>query len=189
MLGSMRRHPFSLSISIAAVLLTGCGTSQSPAGAPSLSLVPGRQKIQHIVIVIQENRSLNNLFYGFPGATTVAYGYNSEGHKIALKPVTLATMWDLSHGLSDFLKDCNGTGKLLGTHCRMNGFNLEYVGCDHSGTGALTRIRPTATSPTLKPSPTSLWAKITSWPIRCTHRISTPAASFRTSTSSPAKRT
>jgi len=66
MLGSMRRHPFSLSISIAAVLLTGCGTSQSPAGAPSLSLVPGRQKIQHIVIVIQENRSLIT-YLRFPG--------------------------------------------------------------------------------------------------------------------------
>jgi hypothetical protein len=29
---------------------------------------------------------------------------------------------------------CNGTGKLPGTHCRMNGFNLEQSrkGRDHS---------------------------------------------------------
>ncbi|HLY02156.1 MAG TPA: alkaline phosphatase family protein [Candidatus Cybelea sp.] len=122
-----------LSISIAAALLAGCGAAQPPMDAPSFAFVPARQNIQHIVIVIQENRTLNNLFYGFPGAMTVAYGYNSEGQKIALKPVTLATTWDLSHSLSDFLKDCNGSGKVLGTRCLMNGFNHETWSCGASG--------------------------------------------------------
>ncbi len=39
-------------------------------------------KIQHVVIIIQENRSFNNLFYGFPGATTTTYGYNASGQKL-----------------------------------------------------------------------------------------------------------
>ena len=44
-------------------------------------------KIQHVVIVVQENRSFNDLFYGFPGAKTVKYGYDTGNKKIELKPI------------------------------------------------------------------------------------------------------
>ncbi|MFZ0032560.1 MAG: alkaline phosphatase family protein [Candidatus Cybelea sp.] len=86
-------------------------------------------KIQHIVIVVQENRSLNNLFYGFPGATTVMYGYDSSGAKINLVPIPLETSWDLEHDSLGFFAACNGTGSIPGTNCQMNGFNKEETGC------------------------------------------------------------
>jgi phospholipase C len=86
-------------------------------------------KIQHVVIVVQENRSFNNLFYGFPHATTSRYGYDSHGNKIALKPITLATIWDVDHSSGAFFAACNGTGGIPGTNCRMNGFDREWVGC------------------------------------------------------------
>jgi hypothetical protein len=54
-------------------------------------------KIQHVVILIQENRSFNNLFYGYPGAKTAKYGYDSHGRRIELKPITLKTPWDIAH--------------------------------------------------------------------------------------------
>jgi phospholipase C len=103
----------------------------APAQAP---LKRGRQhgsssKIQHVVIIIQENRSFNNLFYGFPGATTAKYGYNTSGQKITLQPVVLETTWDLDHNSGSFFQACNGTGSIPGTDCRMNGFNEEGVGC------------------------------------------------------------
>ena len=81
-------------------------------------------KIKHIVIIIQENRSFNNLFYGYPGAKTVKYGYDSGGQKIELKPFRLATTWDLAQ-LAGFYAACNGKGKTPGTDCRMNGFNKD----------------------------------------------------------------
>jgi len=87
------------------------------------------EKIQHIVIVIQENRSLNDLFYGFPGARTVAYGYDTANKKIPLKPVGLEAKWDLAHNSNGFLLACNGVGSVPGTDCRMNGFNRERVNC------------------------------------------------------------
>ncbi|MGA8098548.1 MAG: hypothetical protein WB810_07800, partial [Candidatus Cybelea sp.] len=31
--------------------------------------------IKHVVFILQENRSFNNLFLGYPGATTQNYGY------------------------------------------------------------------------------------------------------------------
>ncbi len=90
-------------------------------------------KIDHIVIVIQENRSLNNLFYGFPGAKTVTFGYDSKNEKVALKPIGLSTGWDLEHNSQGFYAACNGTGKIPGTHCRMNGFENVTWACAKSG--------------------------------------------------------
>ena len=105
--------------------------SQPRAGAP---LAPaGRHsqggKIQHVVIIVQENRSFNNLFYGFPGATTATYGYNSSNQKITLQPVPLETSWDIEHDSHGFEVACNGTGSIPGTDCQMNGFDKESWGC------------------------------------------------------------
>jgi phospholipase C len=90
-------------------------------------------KIQHVVIIMQENRSFNNLFYGFPGAKTSKYGYDSNGNKIKLLPVGLETRWDLDHSSTAFFQACNGTGSIPGTNCQMNGFNKIYAGCGSNG--------------------------------------------------------
>jgi phospholipase C len=89
-------------------------------------------KIQHVVIVMQENRSFNNLFMGFPKATTASYGYDSNGNKVTLNPIGLETNWDIDHSSNAFFAACNGTGSIPGTNCQMNGFNNEWVGCGGS---------------------------------------------------------
>ncbi len=89
-------------------------------------------KIQHVIIIVQENRSFNNLLYGFPGAKTQSYGYDSNGDKVTVNPIPLETTWDLEHDSTGFFEACNGTGSIPGTNCQMNGFNLEYVGCGRS---------------------------------------------------------
>ncbi|MGB6601208.1 MAG: alkaline phosphatase family protein, partial [Candidatus Cybelea sp.] len=89
--------------------------------------------IKHIVIVVQENRSLNNLFYGFPGAKTVKFGLDSKNEKVALQPIGLATKWDIEHSSEGFIAACNGTGKPPGTKCRMNGFDKETWMCRQVG--------------------------------------------------------
>jgi phospholipase C len=105
-------------------------TAAMPAAITRVDLSPhANRKIKHIVILIQENRSLNNLFYGFPGARTTTYGYDTNGNKITLKPVSLETKWDLGHDAADYFHDCNGTGSIPGTNCKMNGFMKEFIGC------------------------------------------------------------
>ncbi len=143
----------SLAIAALAVGLSACnGNSGFSSGAPSVPLsspslarvqtqVPPKRvhhrgssgKIQHVVIVIQENRSFNNLLYGFPGATTTTYGYNTAGQKITLQPVVLETTWDIIHDSSSVITACHGTGSMPGTDCRMNGFNKETWACGGAG--------------------------------------------------------
>lgn len=130
----IRRLSLPLAIAVVALFVTGCrGNGELPSPA-AFSLAGAQRshgssssagKIQHVVIIIQENRSLNNLFFGYPGATTTAFGYDSNNKKIALKPVSLATKWDMQHNANGFITSCNGTGKIPGTHCRMNGFDRE----------------------------------------------------------------
>jgi phospholipase C len=113
-----------------------------PWAGNGLELGPnGAGKIKHVVIIVQENRSFNDLFQGYPGAYTVPSGKNSKGKTIQLKPVSLATQYVIDHSMSAMIAACDGTGKLPGTKCRMDGFdresaygpkNPEYVYVPHS---------------------------------------------------------
>ena len=146
----MRLSSGAIRASAAAVALSlcACNANGGPASSPGIpasfsapmSVLPQRLhtrsvsgKIQHVVIMVQENRSFNNLFYGYPGAYTVKSGKDSNGNKIELQPVGLETSWDIDHSSNSFFAACNGTGSIPGTNCRMNGFNNEYVGCGHYG--------------------------------------------------------
>jgi phospholipase C len=125
------------------LLLCACkGGAASPAGVPVVERQPGQtavqplagpKKIQHVVIIIQENRSFNNLFYGYPGAKTATYGLDSKREKITLQPIGLATTWDVSHNFQAFITACNGTGKTPGTNCQMNGFDKIGWTCGGGG--------------------------------------------------------
>jgi phospholipase C len=116
----------------AAALLAGCASAQPPVAMPQSRAFPQakQSKIEHVVIVVQMGRSFNNLFEGWAGAKTVRYGYDSQGRKIDLKPVSLATTWRLK---ANAYLACNGIGSIPGTDCRMNGFNEERWTCDKPG--------------------------------------------------------
>src|SRR5579862_4400137 len=119
---------------LAATLALG-GCSIGPAGgalpymqsssALAALQVTGAGKITHVVYIIQENRSFDNLFQAFPGADTVPRGKNSKGRTIRLTPVGLETKYTIDHSDNAMFAACDGTGKLPGTDCRMDGFNLE----------------------------------------------------------------
>jgi phospholipase C len=117
----------------AAIALSGCALASSPAVPYMRSSVAmraledtGAGKIKHVVFIIQENRSVDNLFHNYPGADTVHSGQNSYGQTVKLKPYSLAgPPYSIDHSAQAMFAACNGTGKLPGTHCRMNGFNNE----------------------------------------------------------------
>jgi phospholipase C len=75
-----------------------------------------RSKIQHVVIIIQENRSFDNIFAGYPGADAPTYGYMSTGKRVNLKARSFGGS-DLAHGYKPALVDYDN-GK-------MDGFDLN----------------------------------------------------------------
>jgi phospholipase C len=123
---------YSLGALAAALSLAACSSGTQPALPLMRSdrVLPafaqtGAGKITHIVYIVQENRSFDNLFQGYPGADTVASGKDSKGKIIPLTPVSLALKYEIDHSAQAMFAACDGTGKLPGTNCRMDGFNRE----------------------------------------------------------------
>ena len=107
----------------------GCGGG-GPAVAPPPPLPPPSpfgQKIQHVVVIFQENRTPDNLFHGLPNADIASTGVNSLGQTITLQPITLANNYDLSHAHAAFVKMYDA-GK-------MDGADLVGVGCQAGAVG------------------------------------------------------
>jgi len=131
----MRRGLFNaVAFGAAVATFSACSSPQaSPvpfvAGYPLLRSLDGSGagKIRHVVYVVQENRSFNDMFEGYPGADTTPIGRDSSGGKVRLKPISLKTIYEIDHSAFAMFFACNGTGKLPGTKCRMNGFNNEQV--------------------------------------------------------------
>jgi phospholipase C len=112
---------------LALLALTACGPSFAPSSISVTSSGDHRPyydvnpKIRHVVIIIQENRSVDNLFNGFPGADTVRSGKNSLGKRVAMKSARLTAPFDISHEHSAFLiEHANG---------RLDGFNNVSSAC------------------------------------------------------------
>jgi len=78
--------------------------------------------IQYVIIIVQENRSTDNLFHGLPGADTASRGVDSHGNVIPLHPIALTERYDLSHLHDDFVAEYDG-GK-------MDGADLVHVNCE-----------------------------------------------------------
>ncbi|MGA8533993.1 MAG: alkaline phosphatase family protein [Candidatus Tumulicola sp.] len=125
----------ALAASLATIALTACSFgARSPSADAALPLVAGAGgasaaagKIQHVIIVVQENRSLDNLFQGYPGADTVSIGKMKSGKTIALKPISLATKYDIDHSATAMFAACDGDAKMPGTNCKMDGFAGEQL--------------------------------------------------------------
>ena len=109
---------------LAALCLAVSGCSAQSTAVPAVRQAtqqlafargPGRY-IKHIVIAVQENRSFDNVFDGFPGADTLPYGYMSDGTKQTLQPIPFEVR-DMDHGFAAGVMDWNG-GK-------MNQFDLN----------------------------------------------------------------
>jgi phospholipase C/sugar lactone lactonase YvrE len=60
------------------------------------------QTFQHVVVIVQENRTPDNLFQGLPNADIATSGINSLGQGIPLAPIDLANNYDLDHSHHGF---------------------------------------------------------------------------------------
>ncbi|MFY9720829.1 MAG: alkaline phosphatase family protein [Candidatus Cybelea sp.] len=134
----------------AAAAIAGCNSTNSTLVPP-----PTAQPIQHVIIMMQENRSFNNVFAGFPHAKTAMSGACEPGHSMGMKwcqtgtaaltPVTLETTdrlglgTDIDHSHHGFEIECNANASNV---CQNNGFSKIEFG--EGGGGAPAMLYPYA---------------------------------------------
>ena len=100
----------ALTLVVVAGCSTGGGTALQSSTLPSLTVPDANRQqcrqanatcIKHVVIIIQENRSFNNLFRKFPGASTKTVGMAGSS-PVQLIPVTFEEgKHDISHCWQD----------------------------------------------------------------------------------------
>ncbi len=114
-------------LAIASIVRPGpAGAHLRPArafGVPTGTMRGGARPspIRHVVFIIQENRSFNNLFMGFPGAVTRNWGYDENRKKIRLHAQSLLTQWDIDHSSTAFFAAYDN-GKI-------DGWDQEFACC------------------------------------------------------------
>jgi len=97
-----------------------------PSPSPPLKSPIGKY-IQHVVVIVQENRSLENFFAGYPGADAPTYGYatGKQGRfKIELRGITFDGP-DLRHDWYSSIEDWNNG--------QMDGFDQFGKPSRHNG--------------------------------------------------------
>ncbi|MGB8625074.1 MAG: alkaline phosphatase family protein, partial [Candidatus Cybelea sp.] len=132
---------------ICAAAFAGCNSTNSTTFVPGPNPKP-QHSIQHVVIMMQENRSFNNIFAGFPGAMTSMTGACvikpwCKSGTIKLKPITLESSGnlglgiDIDHSHAGFLTECNANASGV---CQNDGFDLIRYG--ESGGAGLAKSYP-----------------------------------------------
>jgi phospholipase C len=95
-------------VSVASVCSLGCVGRTLVNSSPSLnSAAKASTPIEHIVVIMQENRSFDNLFNGFPGADTAQIGMY-RGTPIPLEPIPLNSSVDFDHSHTGWWQQWNG---------------------------------------------------------------------------------
>ena len=88
--------------------LAGCGGAAVHPAALSVQLPADllQSHIKHVVIIVQENRSFDNIFSGFPGADTATTGI-SNGQVVPLTAVPFEAGTDADHTHTGWWLDWN----------------------------------------------------------------------------------
>ena len=123
-----------------AVLLFGCAGHGVLPSANRATLAhsadtrtgPHTGTVQHIVVIVQENRTVDNLFNGFPGADTVRAGRTSDGNLVTLTKRRLWQTSDPAHGHIGYVRaydngKMDGFDRLQNTPGRIPLFSYSYT--------------------------------------------------------------
>jgi phospholipase C len=148
-LNPVRNFYATVAFSIAALVTTSCSAnsgnpSASEFSPPVSSPASGSPSnyIQHIVVIVQENRSFNDFFATFPGADGTTQGERltpTGDQPVTLAEVSLKEHCDFSHGYEGFLKNYDD-GK-------MDGFGLPYYTCGGDYTAPYQYVNPQEIAP------------------------------------------
>jgi phospholipase C len=120
------KHKFVTAVA-ASAMLAGCAGAQSGQSVPlpndrAAVRANGGQQIKHIIVIVQENRTVDDLFQFLPGARTQSWGYNSKHQQVALQSALLTAPYDIRHNhRKSWETEYNGGA--------MDGFDKDHSNC------------------------------------------------------------
>jgi phospholipase C len=118
-----------LCLALGLLFLNNCGGS-APGGSPPPP-TPPTPKIKHVVIIFQENRTIDNLFQDpvliANGADIAQTGTDSHGNSIPLTPIPLANQFELGHD--------HGSFYLMYRNGKMDGADRIPISCNKGALG------------------------------------------------------
>jgi phospholipase C len=153
-MGSLHFARCAVGISTAFVLLAGCGGSQQagtvPGAIPQNVVRSGEIRdlsspIAHIIVMVQESRSFNTIFAGFPGANAAMKGrcvparWCKGSHVVKLHSVPLQSSVGICAAHGCFETECDPNASHV---CQMDGFDLIRDG--EGGAGQPAKLYPYA---------------------------------------------
>jgi phospholipase C len=114
-------------ILLVGLVLAACSAGGGSGGSSPIPVMPPPTEspppggavakyIKHVVVIIQENRTFNNIFAGFKGADSSMYGYTHNGTKVRLRAMSFKGP-DIYHEWKNAMTDWNGG--------RMDGFDED----------------------------------------------------------------
>ena len=130
---------------LTALCIAGCGsggTAFSPSSPATRAIDDNASTahIKHIVLIVQENRSFDNLFAKFPGADGATSGQTHDGKTLQLKMKNLAGALDINHDWSTYYTEYN--------HAKMNGFDqCKIAGSTPCNSYAYQYVNPAQIQP------------------------------------------
>lgn len=142
------QHLVSTGFVGASLLVAGCSSGGAARSAGPLPFAPGMASravadaggapgtyIKHIVIIVQEQRSFENIFAGYPNADAPLKGELSNGRRVSLTPTTFT-----DSNLPVYIANDFGTSVASFNGGKMNQFNLESVISNQGQGGNANRI-------------------------------------------------
>jgi phospholipase C len=120
-------------------LATGCGTAHLAAAVPNDANLHAFRKAatlpKYVIVMVQENRTVDNLFQTQPGVDTQNYGIDSRGKRIPLAKIPLQTIIDCNHSHNAFVQDVT------------QGFDVPTCGPNAPPDAAFSFVRPSDIRP------------------------------------------
>jgi phospholipase C len=151
-----RRRHVGAAVSVAAVALVASALGATPSSGPTTARADaGLEKIQHVIIVVQENRSFDNYFGTYPGADGIPRSANGTWQvcvpdptvKHCWKPYHSTTFFDVGGPHNQYASDRSVDGG------QMDGFVAAFRSSSNFCTGhpADPRCRQTRLGPSGQP--------------------------------------
>ena len=104
---------------VGAAALIGLSCGNAPARAASANVT--RSPIKHVIVIVMENRSFDNVFHGYPGVDYATSGLTHTGAVVPLVPTPFEGTCDPDHSHEAWVADYDGG--------RMDGFDTTPPSC------------------------------------------------------------